>query len=169
MFYKQWLLSTALTFVGATPMFASGPSFQPDVTFAGSSLAGWHTVGQASWRAEHGDLIATPQSGGGGWLMSNGSYQDIGLYANFRCSAGCEAGALFRAEKTADGWKGIYVALTEPDTPSYSITLDGQGKILTREKLRRGGGLIRVAPPPAPSGPPRRFNLPRYNVQLPFE
>src|SRR4051812_23358620 len=64
--------------------------------------------------------------------------QDVGLYADFRCSGPCEAGALFRAEKTLSGWKGIYVSLTEPDTPSYSVTLDAQGKILTREKLRRG-------------------------------
>ena len=169
MFYKQWLLSTALTFLGATPMFASGPSFQPDVTFSGSSLAEWHTVGQASWRAENGELIAQPQSSSGGWLMSDRSYQDVGFYTDFRCSANCEAGALFRAEKTDNGWKGIYVALTEPDTPSYSVTLDSQGKILTREKLRRGGGLIRVAPPPAPNASQPRFNLQRSNVQLPFE
>jgi len=169
MFYKQWLLSTALTVLGATPMFASGPSFQPDVTFAGSGLTGWHTVGQANWRAENGELIVTPQSSGGGWLMSDRSYQDVGFYTDFRCSATCEAGALFRAEKTDNGWKGIYVALTEPDTPSYSVTLDSQGKILTREKMRRGGGLIRVAPPPTPDAPRPRFNLPRSNVQLPFE
>ena len=74
--------------------------------------------------------------------MLDHSFQDVGVYADFRCTGGCETGALFRAEKTADGWKGIYVALTEPDTPSYSVTLDAEGKIVKREKLRRGGGLI---------------------------
>ncbi len=169
MFDKRFLLSAAFALLGSAPMFATGPSFQPDVTFSGSSLSGWHILGQANWRADNGELIGTPQSGGGGWLMLDHSYQDVGLYADFRCTSGCETGALFRVEKTADGWKGIYVSLTEPDIPSYSVTLDAEGKILTRDKLRRGGGLIRVAPPPNPNAPERRFNLPHYDVQLPFE
>ena len=169
MLNKRFLFSAVIALLGAAPMFATGPSFEPDVTFKGSSLAGWHTVGQASWRAENGELIGTPQSGGAGWLMLDHSFQDVGMYADFRCTGGCETGALFRAEKTADGWKGIYVALTEPDTPSYSVTLDSAGKILTREKLRRGGGLIRVAPPANPNAPERRFNIPHFDVKLPFE
>ena len=78
-------------------------------------------------------MIGKPLSGDGGWLMLDHSYQDVGLFAEFHCTGGCETGALFRVEKTADGWKGIYVSLTEPDTPSYSVTLDAQGKILTRD------------------------------------
>lgn len=165
---KHLLLSAAVVLLGSVPAFAGGPSFHPDVTFRGSSLAGWHTLGQANWRAEDGELVGTPQSGGSGWLMLDRSYQDVGLYAEFRCTGGCETGALFRAEKTADGWKGIYVALTEPGTPSYSVTLDAQGKILTRDKLRRGGGLMRVAPPPNPHAPAFHFNFPHYDVKLPF-
>src|SRR5690242_16922960 len=107
MFAKCTVFSAAVAMFAAVPLFAAGPSFQPDVTFAGSSLSGWHTVGHATWHAENGELVATPQSGGGGgWLMSDRSYQDVGLYADFRCAAACDAGALFRAEKTADGWKG---------------------------------------------------------------
>ncbi len=168
MFDKRIMLSAAFALLGAAPMFAAGPSFHPDVTFSGSSLSGWHTLGQASWRAENSELVGTPQSGRGGWLMVDHGYQDVGLYAEFRCTGGCETGALFRAEKTADGWKGIYVALTEPDTPSYSVTLDAQGNILTRDKLRRGGGLMRVAPPPNPNARPPHFNFPHYDVKLPF-
>lgn len=100
--------------------------------------------------------------------MLDRSYQDVALFANFRCTGGCETGALFRAEKTPDGWKGIFVSLTEPGTPSYSVTLDAQGKILTRDKLRRGGGLIRVTPPPNPNARPFRFHFPHYDVKLPF-
>jgi hypothetical protein len=166
---NRFLLSAAFVLLGAARMFAAGPSFHPDVTFSGSSLAGWHTVGHANWRADSGEIVGTPQSNDGGWLMLDRSYQDVGLYAEFRCTSGCETGALFRVEKTADGWKGIYVSLTEAETPSYSVTLDAQGKILTRDKLRRGGGLIRVAPPPNPNAPERRFVLPHYDVQLPFE
>jgi len=169
MFDKRSLYSAALAIFATASAFAAGPSFQPDVTLVGSSLKGWHTLGPATWRAENGEVVATPQSGNGGWLMSDHSFQDVGLFTDFRCSGQCEAGALFRAEKTADGWKGIYVSLTEPDNPSYSVTLDAQGKILTREKLRRGGGLIRVAPPASPNAQERRFNAPpRPQVQLPF-
>jgi hypothetical protein len=168
MSHKHLLISAAFALLASTPIFAGGPSFHPDITFQGSSLSGWHSVGHAIWRAENGELVGSPQSPDGGWLMLDRSYQDVGLYAEFRCTAGCETGALFRMEKIADGWKGIYVALTEPETPSYSVTLDAQGKILTREKLRRGGGLIRVAPPPNPNAPPFHFVIPHHDVTLPF-
>lgn len=166
---KSFLLSAAFALLGTAPLFASGPSFHPDVTFTGSTLNSWHTLGQASWRADNGEIVGTPQSGDGGWLMLDHSYQDVGLYAEFRCTSGCETGAIFRVEKTAEGWKGVYVSLTEAENPSYSVTLDAQGKILTRDRLRRGGGLIRVAPPPNPNTPERRFVIPHYDVQLPFE
>ena len=108
MIKNRFLLSVALAFISATPMFAAGPSFHPDVTFSGSSLAGWRPLGQASWHADNGVITGKPESPGGGWLMLDHSYQDVGLFATFKCSSGCEAGALFRAEKTADGWKGSF-------------------------------------------------------------
>ena len=168
MFAKHFFTSVAVGLLCTVPVFAAGPSFTPDATFHGSNLTGFHALGQAKWRAENGELIGTPQNGGTGWLMSNHSFQDLGLFANFRCSGGCETGALFRIEKSGDGYKGIFVSLTERGTPSYSVTLDAQGKIVMRERLRRGGGLIRVAPPANPNEPTPRSNIPRYNVKLPF-
>lgn len=177
MLNKRSFLSMTLALLAAAPMWAAGPSFRPDVTLTGSSLSGWHTIGQATWRAQNGELTATPQSGNGGWLMLDHGLQDVGLYTEFRCAGTCEAGALFRAEKTADGWKGVYVSFTDPDNGSYAVTLDAQGKILTRDRLRRGGGLMRIAPPaPAPNAAgnaaPRRpggagFGQ-RPNVDLPI-
>jgi len=174
MFNKRSFILTTMALLFVAPAFADGPSFHPDVTLTGSSLAGWHTVGAATWHAANGELTATPQSGNGGWLMLDRGLQDVGIYTEFRCAAACEAGALFRAQKTADGWKGIFVSFTDPDTGSYAVTLDAQGKILTKEKLRRGGGLIRVAPPAtgAAGGPPRRPGggfPPRANVDLPVQ
>ena len=148
---KRFLLLVAFSFLGALPVFAVGPSFRPDTTFTGSSLTGWHTVGPAEWRAENGEVIGTPKPGGGGWLVLDRSYQDIGVYTQFRCTGACETGVLFRAEKTSNGMKGIYVALSEPDLASYGVTLDAEGKIVERNKLRYGGGLERIAPPPAPT------------------
>ncbi len=168
MMNKPSLLVVALALVSAAPMFGVGPSFHPDATFSGSSLSGWRTLGQAKWQAQNGEITGKPESPAGGWLMLEHSYQDVALFANFRCSPGAEAGAMFRVEKTAEGWTGTFVSLTEPGTPSYKVTLDQQGKILTRERLRRGGGLMRIAPPPNPNEQPPQGARPSYNVTLPF-
>jgi hypothetical protein len=161
---KLIVLLAASTVLGCLPMFATGPSFHPDTTLTGSSLTGWHTFGQAEWRAENGEVIATPK-GGGGWLVLDRSYQDVGLYTQFRCAGDC--GVLLRAEKTPSGMKGIYVALGDADLGTYSVTIDAQGQIVERNKLRPGGGLMRIAPPPSPE-PARTFHPPVSTVKLPF-
>jgi hypothetical protein len=148
-------------------VYASGPSFHPDVTFQGSELKAWHIYEEAEWSAENGELIGKPKQAGGGWLMLDHSYQDVGLYAEFKCTGGCETGVLFRAEKTPDGMKGIYVALSDPDLPAYSVAIDAQGKIVQRTQLRHGGGLERIAPPPNPNAP-SGFRPPVSTVKLPF-
>ena len=60
--------------------------------------------------------------------------------------ARCKTGVLLRAEKTPTGMKGVFLSLDEGDIGGYAVTLDANGKILTRERLRPGGGLMRVAP-----------------------
>ena len=107
--------------------------------FTGSSLNGWHPVGQADWKAQNGEIVGTPKTADGGWLVLDKSYQDIGVVANFRCTGGCKTGVLFRAEKTADGgMKGVLVSLNEGDLNAYTVTLDSQGKELSRERLKAG-------------------------------
>ncbi|HEY2012286.1 MAG TPA: FG-GAP-like repeat-containing protein [Bryobacteraceae bacterium] len=126
--------------------FAEGPNFIPDSTFKGSNLTGWHVMGQADWSAREGELTGKAKAGGkGGWLVLDRSYQDVGFYADFRCSGECAEGVLLRAEKTPEGMKGIYVALT-PDAGVYSVMLDAQGQETKRTKLRAAGGTIRFAP-----------------------
>jgi hypothetical protein len=138
------------------PVFAVGPSFIPDGTVKGSSLAGWHVLGPADWKAQNGEITGTVKPGGsGGWLVLDRSYQDAGFYASFRCAEGCQTGVLLRAEKTSQGMKGIYVSLTAGDVANYRVTLDAQGQILQREKLRRGGGQMRIAPPLDPNAAAR--------------
>jgi hypothetical protein len=138
---------------------AAAKNFIPDSTFAGSSLTGWRPIGDATWRAENGEIIATPRTGG--WLMLDRPYEDVAVVASFRCAAGCSAGVLLRAESTADGGtKGILVGLSDKELASYRVTLDASGKETARERLRApGGGQLRVAPPPpqtaaAPATPP---------------
>jgi hypothetical protein len=120
-----------------TVIVAATHDFIPDFAFRGSSLAGWHMLGHASWRAENGEITATPQTPDGGWLMLDKSYQDVKFYAEFRCAENCDAGVLLRTEKiSGGGWKGIYVPL-DGDGASYEVTLNSDGKELVRSRLPR--------------------------------
>jgi Domain of Unknown Function (DUF1080) len=145
------LIAAAAVLLGAGPGGATSKNFLPDTLFKGSALTGWRVLGQADWRANNGEIQGTPKDGGG-WLMLDRSYQDVGFFASFQCAEGCKAGVLLRAEKTADGGsKGIFVSLTEGDLFSYRVTLDAHGNETSRERLRpAGGGQVRVAPPPPP-------------------
>ena len=64
--------------IGVGPVSGVGPSFRPDTRFTGATLTGWTQLGEASWRAENGEIIGTPKSAAGGWLMLNRSFQDVG-------------------------------------------------------------------------------------------
>jgi 3-keto-disaccharide hydrolase/FG-GAP-like repeat/FG-GAP repeat len=126
---------------------AAGPgNFKPDGMVTGSALSGWHIVGDADWKAQDGELVGKAKGGGnGGWLVMDKSFQDVQLYANYRCTGQCTSGILLRAQKTAvGGMNGVYVSLTDGDTASYFVTIDAQGKEVARERLAapagRGGG-----------------------------
>ena len=138
-----------------TPLSGVGPSFRPDTRFTGGSLTGWNVVGEASWRVENGEIIGSPKSAAGGWLMLNRSFQDVGFYARFRCTGGCQTGLLFRAEKTPQGIKGIYLSLAGGDFVTQRVTIDGNGQFVQRDNLRPGGGQTRIAPPLDPNAPAR--------------
>uniref|UniRef100_Q026Z0 3-keto-alpha-glucoside-1,2-lyase/3-keto-2-hydroxy-glucal hydratase domain-containing protein n=1 Tax=Solibacter usitatus (strain Ellin6076) TaxID=234267 RepID=Q026Z0_SOLUE len=128
---------TLISMITVSVLFAATHDFTPDFTFRGSTLAGWHTLGPASWRAENGEIIATPQSPDGGWLVLDRGYQDVKFYTEFRCAGACDAGVLVRAEKTSGGgWKGTYVSLSG-EGGSYDLTLDADGKELNRSPLLR--------------------------------
>ena len=43
-------------------------------TFSGSALSGFHSLGDASWRAQNGEIIGTPKQPSGGWLVLDRSY-----------------------------------------------------------------------------------------------
>ena len=124
----------------AWSIHAAGPgNFKPDGMMKGSTLAGWHVVGDADWKAENGELVGTAKPGtNGGWLVMDKSFQDVHLFTTYRCTGTCSSGVLLRAQKIADGgMSGVYVSLTEGDTVSYAVTIDAKGKELTRERLAR--------------------------------
>jgi hypothetical protein len=137
---RRRFLVVLVTVLVAVSTYAAGPTFRPDTIFKGSSLTGWTPLGQAEWRAQNGEIVGTPKSPEGGWLLVNKSFQDVAIFANVTCSAPCKAGVLLRAEKTADGgMKGVFVSLTEGDVGPFAITLDAQGRQLSTEALPAGG------------------------------
>jgi hypothetical protein len=132
-----------------------GPSFVPDSKFAGSALTGWHTLGQADWRAENGELVGKATGKGGGWLVLDHSLQDTGFYTAFRCTGSCDTGILLRMTKTADGWTGTYLSIKGSELRAENLTLNTNGDVVEREKLRNAAGQVRYAPPePDPTALP---------------
>src|SRR5580765_7604144 len=107
-------------------VFTSGPTFRSDYRFTGTSLAAFKPLGQADWKVVNGEIVGTPKDPSGGWLLVTGKeFQDLQIYASVKCAAGCKAGYLMRAEKTADGgMKGILMSLTENDLVPYMVKID---------------------------------------------
>src|SRR6476620_5358305 len=124
---------------------ADPPNFKPDGSFKGSTLTGWHVVGDADWTAQNGEIIGKAKPGSnGGWLVLDKSFQDVQLYLNYKCTGECKSGVLLRAKKAADGSiTGVLVSLADGDTGYYSVALDASGKETSRDRLSapaRGGG-----------------------------
>ncbi|HXB72641.1 MAG TPA: FG-GAP-like repeat-containing protein [Candidatus Acidoferrales bacterium] len=139
------LSALAAVCVLVSAILAASQNFLPDAVFKGSTLTGWHPLGQAGWRAENGEIIGMPRQGGG-WLVLDKAYQDIAFYASLRCSGACQTGVLLRADKTPEGLRGVYVSLNEGDVAFYDVVLDAQGNELRRSKLGPGPGpMIRMA------------------------
>ncbi len=150
------------------PANLRGPSFIPDAKFTGATLAGWHTLGQADWRVENGELIGKA-TGNGSWLVLDHSYQDTGFYAAFRCTGVCDTGILLRMTKTAAGINGTYLSIRGTEITGENLTLDAQGNIVDREKLENAAGMIRYAPPrldPTVLPPSTLVTVPRSYVGL---
>jgi hypothetical protein len=133
------------------PRAGANKNFVPDWTFQGSSLGAARTLGNASWRAENGEIVGTPKTPEGGWLILDKPLQDVQFASTFRCASGCRAGVMLRAQSTPEGLQGIYVALPEGDNPAaaFALKLDPQGREIQRQPLNRAGGTVRfIVPPP---------------------
>jgi hypothetical protein len=154
---RLWLTVFLMAFPFLTDLRAEGPSFIPDSTFKGSSLDQWHTLGPVNWKAANGELTgkSTGQESAG-WLISNHSLQDTGIYFQFRCTGACNTGVLLRAHKAGDGLEGVYISISDEGLEAYKLRLDGTGKEVERTKLRAAGGQIRFAPPAAEASSARR-------------
>jgi hypothetical protein len=133
---------------GQEPATLGGPSFTPDGR--ASTLAGWHTLGQAAWHADQGEIVGNGTKGAG-WLVLDRAFQDTGLYTAFECSGSCDTGVLLRLRPTSDGMRGTFLAIADGDLKGYTITLDRDGNQVQQKELRSAGGqsgLRRLRPIP---------------------
>ncbi len=129
-------LCAAICLLTESVLGAVPKDFVPDVTFTGSALSGWHTLGQTGWRADDGEIIGAPAQTNGGWLVLDKGYQDIEISASIRSTNGSKAGILLRVEKTAEGgMKGILVSLNDGEAVAYDVILEAQRNELSRTKL----------------------------------
>ncbi len=164
---RQVLLFAASGAALLIPLFGVGPSFLPEGRFKGSALTGWHSLGNATWKAENGEIIGTPKSVDGGWLLMDKPLQDAAIYASFRCTGGCKTGILMRAEKTADGMKGQFVSLSDADQSLQRITLDAKGAETHRDRLRPAASMIRFGQPATAPASPAGRGLGRGPLMIP--
>ncbi len=144
------LLAGLLVLTGAITTRAAGPTFRPDTTLRGDSLAGWSSRGTGTWRAAAGTLTMTGAAGRAAWLSLDAPLQDAGVYAAYRCEADCEAGLLLRATRTPRGTAGVLLVIAGSDPGGFRVLIDDEGRTIERERLRAMNGMPRVAPPPAP-------------------
>ena len=158
--WKQ--IACASLAIGATclvlPRARASKNFVPDWTFQGSSLGTARTLGNADWRAENGEIVGIPKTPEGGWLILDKPLQDVQFASTFRCTGGCRAGVMLRAQKTPDGMQGVYVSLPDGESPAaaFALTVDAQGREVKRQALNRGNGTVRFLAPPSenPRGGP---------------
>ena len=95
----------ALSIGAPVPLSGAQNNFVLGWTFKGPALTDWRPLGQADWCVENGEIVATPRSTEGGWLLLNQGFQDVQMAASVRCAdaASCRPGLLLRAEKTPEG------------------------------------------------------------------
>ncbi len=154
------MLGLSLACLLAATAQAQSPvrDYVPDFTYRGASLTGWTALGQAQWTAAGGEIVGKA-TGGGGWLLFDKPLQDAAVFTRFQCAAPCRTGILMRAQRTPDGGlKGYLASTADDDYGLYLVTLDKDGKELSRQRLRRGANQMRFAAPadfpPQTAAPP---------------
>jgi 3-keto-disaccharide hydrolase/FG-GAP-like repeat len=124
------------------PAFAAAASPGSKPAFDGKTLSGWHQQGEASWKVDQGEIVGAVRGVSGGWLVLNDSYEEVGVAFWFRCNGDCQTGILLGMQTAGDRTTGTYLSLAEGGLGRYEMTLDGQGREISRQK---------PAPAPAPA------------------
>ncbi|MCC7010027.1 MAG: VCBS repeat-containing protein [Acidobacteria bacterium] len=151
---QHWGLIAVAALAAAAPIALQGQvngRFSPDARFTATTVNGLQQIGAATWRIEKGEIVGTPTSPDGGWLVLDRGYQDVQFAASFRCAGDCTAGVMVRSEKGASGLQGLYSVLAGGERGAMAVAVDAQGRITSRTPLTGSINTIRIAPPPAPA------------------
>ena len=128
--------------------------------FKGKTLTGWHSQGSASWRSDNGEVVGkVGPDGSGGWLVLDTSYEQVGMDFWFRCGSDSETGVLLGMETAGNQTTGTYISLSPNDLGVYHLTIDSQGREVSRQKPPAAppasGGLAEsIVGAPVPFPPP---------------
>jgi len=111
-------------------VFSSSAVAEP--LFDGETLAGWQSVGEASWVIEAGSIVAS--GSGDGYLYTDASYGDFELSAEFWVDATTNSGLYIRCTDPAN---------IHPDT-CYELNIWDEHP---KPEARTGSIVFKVMPP----------------------
>ncbi len=144
---KTMFSIAAAVFCLLSAIFAATHDFIPDFTFKGSSLTGWHEFGNANWRAENGEIVGHSSSAGRRLAGARQGLSGYRILYGIPLRGEMRRGRAAAREKTPDGgWKGVYVSLDGEPGP-YEVTLNAEGKELSRTPCRERRRSSREWPP----------------------
>ena len=120
------------------------------------------SLGRAAWRVG-ATIKKDGRDGEPAWLMIDRPLQDVALFSRFRCVTTCEVGVLLRAEKTAAGYRGVYLAFTPNAAGAYDVEIDSSGAFLKKIAAPRAPSMLRIAPEArnSPGAPTESAGAPR--------
>jgi hypothetical protein len=111
------------------------------------SFDGWRQIGDANWRIENGEFVA---DSGAGHLVTQESYTDVRIQAEFWVSEGANSGIFLRA--------------SNPDTIADSNAYEVNIFDTRPDQTYRTGGVVHFAAPAEVINTPGKWNT--YDVTL---
>ncbi len=127
-----FLLAASPSYTWLHAQQSPAPDFVPDYVFEADQFSTLTSNGAATWRAD-GGAITGDASEGSGMLMFDRGYQDVAVFAKFRCSDVCDAGILLRLENAMAGNEAILVSLAGETVKPYRAIFDKKGRLVKKE------------------------------------
>lgn len=138
-------LALIAALMAASTAHAAGPTFEADRIISAADVKAARQLGAARWTTDaSGQIVGTPTSAAGGWLLLPVELANVAGFMEFSCAAACTAGMLLRAEPTASGGlRGVLLSAAAPGGV-FAVELAADGTEISRQPLAKGnsnGGL----------------------------
>ena len=98
-----------------------------DSLFNGQSMEGWQPIGDSTWSVTDGALYGKSKSGGYGWLISDGKYENFHYVCRFMVPKG-NSGIQFRSKRVEDMVHGLQADLDSTSDWINGHLYDQNGK-----------------------------------------